>query len=170
MRRRTLGNGAILATVLLVSAGLGVAVASAATTTAGSASPTASATVSPSAAPSPSSSAGGDNACEDVFLVTKPAGDAVGQLCTAVTADGTSIDGVKVTFTASSSCTSSVVLRVSGTDADDVEYAKVKTVACSSDTAAASFDPVSKVDTGTFVCGTLLSDEYTAAQACVAIS
>jgi hypothetical protein len=87
-----------------------------------------------------------------------------------VTASGTSIDGVKLTFTASSSCSGSVVLRVSGTNSEDVEYGKVKTATCSSDTATASFDPVSKVDAGTYICGTLLSDEYTAAEACVAIS
>jgi hypothetical protein len=151
MRRRTLVNGAVVSTVLLAAIGVGVAVASAATST-------------PSATTTPSQ-------CANVYLVKKPAGDTVGKLCTAVTASGTSISGVTVTYTASSSCRGSVLLRVSGADQNGAEFDDVKTVACGSGTATASFDPVSEVAAGTDVCGTLLlSDTYTAAQACVPIS
>src|SRR5690349_20754642 len=66
MRRRTLGNGAIIAASLLTLIGLGVAIANAATTTEDS--PTGS-------------------ECADVFLTINPAGDPVGTLCAAVDAD-----------------------------------------------------------------------------------
>lgn len=186
MRRRTLINGAVVSTVLLTAIGVGVAVASAATTTPSATtsasasadpSPTVSTTVSTrptgsaSASASASSSTSSDGSvCADVFLVAKPAGDTVGKLCTAVTASGTSISGVTVTFTASSSCSGSVMLRVSGIDKNKAEFGVVKTVTCSSDKATASFDPVTTGISGTEICGTLLSDTYTAALACVPIT
>lgn len=187
MRRRTLVNGAVVSTVLLAAVGVGVAVASAATSTpststtasaSASPSPTISTTVSskptastsPSASTSSSSSSGDGSECAEVFLVKSPAGDSVGKLCTAVTSSGTTVSGVTVTYTASSSCTGSLMLRVSGADQKGAEFGVVKTVSCSSGTATASFDPVSEVASGTDICGTLLSDTYTAAQACVAVS
>jgi len=188
MRRRTLGNGAIIAASLLTLTGLGVAIANAATnsgdpaasasasatvspssTVRPSATVSASATVSPSASSSSGSSSGGSE-CADVFLTTKPAGDAAGKLCTVVDADGTSLSGVTVTFTASSSCSGDVMLRVSGIDSSGVEFGKVEKVACSSGKATASFTPATTIASDTFVCGTLLADKYTAAQACVAIA
>jgi hypothetical protein len=192
MRRRTLINGAVVSTVLLAAIGVGVAVASAATSTpsattasisagtsAGtSAGPTSSVTASssptastsPSASSSSTGSSDGGSQCAKVYLVTKPAGDAVGELCAVVTASGTSISAVKITYTASSSCRGSVMLRVSGADQKGAEFDVVKTVSCSSGKATASFDPVSAVTSGSNVCGTLLSDTYTAALACVSIS
>jgi len=186
MRRRTLVNGAVVGTVLLTSIGIGVAISFAATspsTPSASASagpsasgsapssgtPTASASATGSASPSASSSSDGSE-CADVFLATKPAEDSVGKLCTAVTNSSTSIDSVVVTFTASSTCSDSVDLRVSGADAEGAEFAVVKTATCSSDAATATFEPVDKVTADTFICGMLLSDKYTAAQACIAIS
>lgn len=187
MRRRKLANGAIVATALLTLTGIGVAVASAATSQPGaiqapsasagpgasragaSGSPTASTSATATASPSASSSSDGSE-CEKVYLVAKPAGDSVGNLCTAVTASGTSIDSVAVTFTASSSCSGSVMLRAAGVDQNHAEFAEIKTVSCSSGTATASFTPVSAVASDSFICGMVLSDKYTAAQACVAIS
>ena len=186
MRRRTLANGAVVAAALLTAAGLTVAVASAATsqptaTASSSATPTYSTSVPASSVPtsstsatvsaSPSASSSSDGSeCANVYLVTAPAGDAVGKLCTAVTASGTTISGVAITYTASSSCSGSLNLRVSGVDQKNAEFGAVKTVTCSSDTATASFTPVSEVASDTFICGMLLSDKYTAAEACVAIS
>jgi len=164
MRRRTLGNGAIIAASLLALTGLGVAIANAATN-GGDPAATASASASPSA-----SSGSGGSECAEVFLTTKPAGDSVGKLCTTVDADGTSLSGVTVTFTASSTCSGTVMLRVSGVDSSGAEFGKVEKVACSSGTATASFTPASTIASDTFVCGTLLADKYTAAQACVAVS
>jgi len=182
MRRRTLVNGAVVGTVLLTSIGIGVAISFAATSpstpnasasagpsASGSApssgTPTASATATSSTSPSSDGSE-----CEDVFLVTKPAGDTAGKLCTAITNSSTSIDNVVVTFTASSTCSDSITLRVSGADQDGAEFAEVSTATCSSGTATATFEPVDKVASDTFICGMLLSDKYTAAQACIAIS
>jgi len=181
MRKRTLGNAAIVATALATAIGLGVAVASAATsqpsaTASASAAPSASgngpaASTGTSASASPSASSSSDGSkCAEVYLVTSPADDSVGKLCTAVTASGTSVSGVTITFTASSSCDGSVDLRVSGLDQDNAEFADIKTVTCSSGTATASFDPVSEAAPDTNICGLLLSDTYTAAQACVPIS
>jgi hypothetical protein len=187
MRKRTLGNGTVIAAVLLMVAGVGVAVASAATSqgnataasTSTSAEPsnsatatattTASPTATATAVPSASSSSDGSE-CSDVFLTTAPAGDSVGTLCTAVDSSGTTVSGVTVTFTASSSCSGSLMLRVSGADSTGAEFGEVKKVTCSSKKATASFTPASKVASNTFVCGTLLADKYTAAQACVPIS
>jgi hypothetical protein len=175
MRKRTLGNAAIVATALATAIGLGVAVASAATsqpgaTASASAAPSASGS-GPAASASPSVSSSSDGSkCAEVYLVTSPADDSAGKLCTAVTASGTSISGVAITFTPSSSCDGSVDLRVSGLDQDNAEFADIKTVTCTSGTATASFDPVSEVAPDTNICGLLLSDTYTAAQACVPIS
>ena len=145
MRGRTLGNGAVIAAVLLTLAGLGVAIANAATND-------------------------GGNECADVFLTTDPAGDAVGSLCTAVDADGTALSGVSLTFTASSACSGSVLLRVSGMDSTGAEFATAEQASCGSGKATASFKPASKITPDTFLCGTLLSDKYTTAQACVAVA
>ena len=158
MRRRTLGNGAIIVAALATLTGIGVAIANAATNPGGT-----------TASPSASSSSGGST-CSDVFLTTDPAGDTAGKLCLAVDSDSTTVNGVTVTFTASSSCSDSVMLRVSGADSSGAEFGDVKEVACSSQKATASFDPVTKVVSNTFICGTLLADKYTAAQACVTIS
>lgn len=187
MRRRTLVNGAAVGTVLLTSIGIGVAIsfaaispsipnagASAGPSASGSApssgTPTASASATGSASPSASSSSSGGSECADVFLVAKPAGDKVAKLCTAIANSSTSIDNVVVTFTAASTCSDSVTLRVSGADQDGAEFAVVKTAACGSGAATATFEPVDKVASDTFICGMLLSDKYTAAQACIAIS
>lgn len=177
MRRRTLGNGAIIAASLLTLTGLGVAIANAATNSgdpAASASASSSASAGPSTTVSPSASSSGSTSggseCADVFLTTAPAGDTVGKLCTTVEADGTSLSGVTVTFTASSTCSGTVMLRVSGVDSSGVEFGKVEKVACTSGKATASFTPATTVASDTFLCGTLLADKYTAAQACVAIA
>jgi hypothetical protein len=179
MRKRTVTNGAVIATVLLTLTGVGVAIANAATNEDPTASPSASASVDPSATPSatatatasPSASSSSDGSeCADVFLTEDPAGDSVGSLCTSVDSSGTTVSGVTITFTASSSCTGSMTLRASGADSTGAEFGVVKEVTCSSKKATASFDPVDKVTADTFLCGTLLADKYTAAQACVAIS
>ena len=177
MRRRTLGNGALIAASLLTLTGLGVAIANAATNNnsgsaaapSASASVPATATATATAAPSASSSSDGSQ-CADVFLTTEPAGDSAGKLCTTLDADGTTLSGVTVTLTASSTCSGSVMLRTSGIDSSGAEFGKVEKVTCSSNKATASFTPASKIASNTFVCGTLLADKYTAAQACVAIS
>jgi hypothetical protein len=62
------------------------------------------------------------------------------------------------------------MLRVSGADSSGNEFGAAKEVTCSSNKATASFDPVSKVASDTFICGTLLADKYTAGQACVTVS
>jgi hypothetical protein len=187
MRRRTLVNGAVVGTVLVTSIGIGVAISFAATSPAipkagasagpsasgrvpSSGTPTASASATGSAGPSASSSSSGGSECADVFLVAKPAGDPVGKLCTAITNSSTGIDNVVVTFTAASKCGGSVSLRVSGADQNGAEFAVVKTATCGSGAAKATFEPVDKVAADTFICGMLLSDKFTAAQACVAIS
>ena len=188
MRKRTLTNGAIVGGSLLAAIGLTVAVASAATsqpdaspsalasvgpTASGGASsrPTtsASATASVSASPSTSTSSDG-SVCADVYTVASPAGDSVGKLCTAVTNSGTTVSSVKITFTPSSSCSGSVMLRVSGIDKDGAEFGAVKSVTCGSSAVSATFTPVSAVTANTNICGVLLADKYTAAEACVAIS
>lgn len=186
MRKRTLGNSAIVAGSLLAAIGLTVAVASAATsqptaTPSSSASavpsasgtatagPTGSASASASASPSSSSSSDGSG-CADVFLVTAPAGDSVGKLCTAVTNSGTTLSKVVLTFTPSSSCSGTVMLRVSGIDKDGAEFGSVKSVTCGSSAVTAEFEPASTVTADTDICGTLLADKYTAAEACVAVS
>lgn len=172
MRRRTLGTVAILGTTLVAAMGLGVAVASAATSPpdrgTASADPSSSAaTPSPSASSTSSPSDGTE--CADVFLVTAPTGDAVGTLCTAVTASGIRLGSVTVTFTASG-CTGSVTLRASGVDQHGDEFGEVKKVTCTSGVATASFAPVTEVPADNYVCGTLLSTKYTAAEACVPIT
>jgi len=149
MRRRTLGNGAIIAASLLTLTGLGVAIANAATTT-------------------EDSTTGSE--CADVFLTTDPAGDTVGTLCAAVDADGAALNSVALTFTASPACSGSVMLRVSGIDSSGAEFGKVEKVTCSSGKATASFTPAAKVASDTYLCGTLLADKYTAAQACVVVA
>jgi len=175
MRRRTLGNVAIVATALVTAIGVTVAVASASTTPGsgnGNGGPGASTSATPpGASPSASTSSSPDgDACADVFLVRAPAGNSVGQLCTDVTNDGTTINAVTIYFVPTSSCSGNVTLRVSGADQSGAEFGEVKTVACGSGGAKASFTPVSKVASGTYICGTLLSDMYTAAEACVPIS
>lgn len=188
MRKRTLGNGVIVAGSLLTAIGLTVAVASAATsqpsatpsasvsagapsTGSGGASggPTASASATATASPSSSSSSDGSE-CADVYLVTSPAKDTVGKLCTAVTNSSTTVSGVTVTFTPSSTCSGSVMLRVSGIDSDGAEFGAVKSVTCGSGAVSASFTPVTAVTANTNICGVLLADKYTAAEACVSIS
>ena len=185
MRSRIPGNRAVLVAALLVAIGLGIGVAPAASRQASSiwaatvadasASPSASTTATlsasstTSATPSTSTSSDGSE-CANVYLVTAPAGTSVGKLCTAVTHSGTTISSVAVTYTASSSCSGDVTLHVSGADAKQAEFAVVKTVTCSSKTATASFTPVSSVASNTYICGMLMADKYTAAQACVAIS
>ena len=149
MRRRTLGNGAIIATSLLTLTGLGVAIANAATN---------------------GEDATTGSECADVFPTTDPAGDTAGKLCAAVDADGTALNSVALTFTASSTCSGSIMLRVSGIDSSGAEFGKVEKVTCTSGKATASFTPASKIASDTYVCGTLLADKYTAAQACVAVA
>ncbi|HST84995.1 MAG TPA: hypothetical protein VLL08_24870 [Kineosporiaceae bacterium] len=134
--------------------------ASSSATATGSASPTSSAT----------STADDGSACADVFEVSDPAGDAVGELCTAVTHDETAVSKIKVTFTAPSDCTGDVMLRAAGVDEDGVEFGKVKSDSCASGTATASFTPISETTAGTEICGMLISDVYTGAQACVLVS
>lgn len=187
MRKRTLTNGAIIGAVLATMTGLGIAIANAATTpstpTAGpsasitvTTSPSATATVTTSASAtasatvSASSSSSDGSQCESVFLVTAPAGSSVGKLCATIDHSGTTVSGVTVAFTPSGTCSGSVMLRVSGIDSTGAEFDDVKTVSCTSGKASGSFTPASKVTAGHFLCGTLLSDTYTAAQACVAIS
>ena len=143
MRRRTLGNGAIIGASLLTLTGLGMAIANAAT-----------------------DNNGGGSQCAEVFRTTEPAGEPAGKLCTTVDADA----GITVALTASSSCGGSVMLRASGIDSSGAEFGKVEKVTCGSNGATASFTPASAIAPDTFVCGTLLADKYTAAQACVAIS
>jgi hypothetical protein len=149
MRRRTLGNGATIAASLLTLTGLGVAIADAATN---------------------NDTASASSDCADVFRTTDPAGESAGKLCTTVDADGTTLGGVTVTFTASSACGGSVMLRASGIDSSGAEFGKAEKVTCNANKATASFTPASTIAPDTFVCGTLLADKYTAAQACVAIS
>jgi hypothetical protein len=150
----------VIAVAVLVVAGLGVAVASAAT-------PEGNATAA--AAASTSRTLVGSE-CANVFSPKAPAADLVGSLCTAVDSDGTAVSGVTVTFTAASSCSGSLLLRVSGADSAGVEFGDVQKVTCSSKKATASFTPVSKVATNTFFCGMLMAEIYTGAQACVPIS
>ncbi|GIE85847.1 hypothetical protein [Actinoplanes regularis] len=150
MRRRTLGNAAVLTASLLALTGLGVTIAYAATD-----------------GEDPAAVAG---ECADVFLTIDPAGDPVGKLCTAADADGTTLSGVALTFTASSNCSGTVMLRVSGLDASGAEFGEVEKANCGSGTATASFTPASRTAPDTYLCGTLLADRYTAAQACVALS
>ncbi len=152
MRRRTLGNTALIAASLLALTGLGVTIADAATND-----------------EDPGDLAGASE-CADVFLTIDPAGDPAGELCTAADADGTTLGGVAITFTASSSCSGTVLLRVSGLDASGAEFAEVAKATCGSGGATASFTPASRMAPDTFLCGTLLADKYTAAQACVALS
>ncbi|WP_436535409.1 hypothetical protein [Actinoplanes sp. HUAS TT8] len=144
MRRRTLTNGTIVTAGLLAVTAAGVAIANAAT--------------------SPGSSTALSQ-CEKVFLASAPAGDPAGSLCTTV--DGSAMT---VTFTPASACDDRVMLRVSGADASGVEFGDVQTVACSPDRAMAAFTPGVEAAADSFVCGLLLAEKYTAAQACVPIS
>jgi hypothetical protein len=184
MRKRTMSNGLIIGAVSVSAIGLCVAVASAATnpgdpstSASASAGPIVSASVSArptasgsaSASPSASSSSDGST-CADVYLVTSPAGDKVGSLCTKLSASGTTISGMTVTFTPSSTCSGSVLLRISGLDGDGAEFGEVKEVSCSSGSATNTFTTVTSVTADTKVCGTLLADKYTAAEACVTVS
>jgi len=184
MRKRTMGNTAIVTAALLATIGVGVAVASAATSqpdasASASAAPSVSSSVTASSRPTASTSASASasassssdgSECANVFLTTDPAGDKVGKLCTVVTGSGTSVDSVATTFTPSSSCSGSITMRVAGADKDGAEFAEVKTVTCGSDAVTATFEPVTAVASDTFLCGMLLAEKYTAAQACVAIS
>ncbi|HKS98805.1 MAG TPA: hypothetical protein VJT31_04675 [Rugosimonospora sp.] len=188
MRKTSLRNGAIVAASLAALLGVGTAIASAGTSSSvvtaiatASSSPGSSASPAPTGSPLPSatatasptasSSSSGNSQCSNVYAAKAPAGDAVGKLCTVVTASGTTISKVVVTFTASSTCSGDVTLKVSGVDSSDAEFGKVSTVACSSGTASASFEPVSQVASGTDICGMLFTlDTYTAGEACVPIS
>jgi len=186
MRRRTLGRVGFVAAALVTAIGVTSSAASAATTPNpgnAKAGPGAETSVTPASGPAtrPGASASANPAasssspvdgdvCADVFLVRAPAGDSVGQLCTDVTNDGTTIDDVTITFLPTSSCSGTVTLRVSGADQSGAEFGEVQTVSCSGGGAKASFSPVSEVAADTYICGTLLSDTYTAAEACVLIS
>lgn len=108
--------------------------------------------------------------CADVFSSRAPGGDTVGQLCITVDHDGTSLTDITSTFTTTSTCTGSVLLRVSGIDGDGQEFGAVDFAACDTGTATATFSPVKDVASGHYVCTTLLDERFTAAQACVAIS
>jgi hypothetical protein len=127
-------------------------------------------TSSATATASATSTASDGSVCADVFEVSAPTGDAVGELCTAVTRSKTTISKIVVTFTAPSDCTGNVMLRAAGIDSDGVEFGKVKSDSCASGTATASFTPITKATAGTEICGMLIADAYTAAQACVPIS
>lgn len=147
MRGRTLGNTAVVVAGLLTLTGLGVAIANAATTDVTTTSE-----------------------CADVFLTDDPAGDPAGKLCAAVDADGTALSGVALTFTPTSSCSETVMLRVSGLDSSGAEFGEVEKATCGTAGASATFTPAAKVAADTFLCGTLLADRYTAAQACVPLT
>lgn len=147
MRKRTLGNTALVATALLTLTGLGVAIANAATT-----------------------EATGGSQCADTFLATDPDGKAAGKLCAVVDADDATLNKVTLTFTPASTCSGTVMLRASGIDASGAEFGEVADASCGSGTASASFTPAETIASDTFLCGTLLADKYTAAQACVPLS
>ncbi len=87
-----------------------------------------------------------------------------------VDADDATLKKVTVTFTPSSGCSGTVMLRASGIDASGAEFGEVADAGCGSGTATASFTPAETIASDTFLCGTLLADRYTAAQACVALS
>ena len=167
MHGRTLATGMIVATSLAALIGLDATAASAAPAPGG-------ATQSPSTAratESGSARSGVDSTgCDDVFLWTAPAGDPVGQLCTTVNHEGTTINNVIITFTTTSECRGSVRLRVSGADENGREFGFVDSASCGTGTATASFKPVSRVLPDTYICGTVLDDRFTPPQACAAIS
>jgi len=167
VHRRTLATGAIVATSLAALIGLDATAASA-VTAAGSVTPSSS-TARATKSGSPKSGAD-STGCDDVFLWTAPAGDPVGQLCTTVNHEGTTINNVIITFTTTSECNGSVRLRVSGADENGQEFGSVDSARCSTGTATASFKPVSRVLPDTYICGTVLDDRFTPPQACAAIS
>ena len=114
-----------------------------------------------------------DIKCSAVYKATAPSGDSVGKLCTTVVGSATAIRSVTVTFTTTSksTCSDTVTLRTSGVDQDGEEFAKVSTVDCDSDTATASFQPVTQTISGSYICGELIApDTYIATQACVSIT
>ena len=167
MHRRTLATGAIMVTSLAALIGLDATAASAATS-AGSATPS-----SATARAAESGSANGDvdsTGCDDVFLWTAPAGAVVGQLCITVNHEDTTINNAIVTFTTTSECHGSVLLKVSGADENGREFGVADSATCDTGTAMASFKPVSRVLPDSYVCGTLLDDKFTPAQACTVIS
>jgi hypothetical protein len=148
VRRRFWPGGAIIAAVLVL---IGIAVTIVTATA--------------------STSAGTGTACATVYEITAPTSDPVGNLCAAVIGTGTTISKVTITFTATSSCTGSVVLRASGIDRSGTEFDKVSTVSCSATPAVATFRQVTEIQSGTDICGLLIAPEtYTSAQACVPIS
>jgi hypothetical protein len=148
MYRRTLAAGAIVATSLAALTGLDATAASAA-----------------------SARTGVDStACDDVFLWKAPAGDVVGNLCLTVNHEGTTINNAIITFTTTADCSGTVLLRVSGADETGREFADADRAGCGTGTATSSFKPVSSVLPDSYVCGMLLDDRFTSAEACVVIS
>lgn len=132
---------------------------------------TATSSETASASSSATSTASDGSECADVYKVDAPTGDSVGKLCTAVTGSGTTISKITVTFTATSSCSGSVMLRASGVNGNGVEFGKVDTVSCTDGEAAASFTSIDETTSGTDICGLLIEPEtYTGTQACVSIS
>lgn len=167
MHRRILTAGAIMVTSLAALIGLDATAALAVTASGGATLSSSTA----SASESRSASGGVDSTgCDDVFLWTAPAGDTVGQLCITVNHEGTTINNAIITFTTTSECSDSVLLRVSGADENGREFGVVDSARCHTGTATASFKPVSQVLPDSNVCGTLLDDKFTPAEACAAIS
>jgi hypothetical protein len=84
--------------------------------------------------------------------------------------EGTTINNAIVTFTTTSPCGDSVLLRVSGADENGREFGFVDSAGCGTGTATATFTPVPEVLADSYVCGTLLDDAFTPAEACAVIS
>ena len=166
MHRRTLATGAIMVTSLAALIGLDATAASAAAAPGSATRSSSTAGVSENRP----SNGGDSSGCDDVYLWTAPAGAVVGQLCITVNHEHTTINNAIVTFTTTSECNGSVQLRVSGADQNGREFSSVDSVRCGSGTATASFKPVSEVLPDSFVCGMLLDDKFTPAEACVVIS
>lgn len=167
MHRRILATGAIMVSSLAALIGLDATAASAATAP-GSATPSSS---TARATGSSSLRDGADSTgCDDVFLWTAPSGNSVGQLCITVNHEGTTINNAIITFTTTSECSGSVLLRVSGADENGREFGVADSARCDTGTATASFKPVSSVLPDSYVCGTLLDDKFTPAEACALIS
>jgi hypothetical protein len=167
MHSRTLATGAIVATSLAALIGLDATAASAGSAPGGV---TRSASIARTTASGSANGAVDSTGCDDVFLWTAPGGDTVGRLCITVNHDGTTINDAIITFTTTSECSGSVLLRVSGVDENSREFGFVDSASCGTGTATASFKPVSQVLPDTYVCGTLLDDRFTPAEACAVIS
>jgi hypothetical protein len=167
VHKRTLATGAIMVSSLAALIGLDATAASAVTVP-GSATRSVS---TPHATESSSAKGGVDSTgCDDVFLWTAPAGNTVGQLCITVNHEGTTINYAIITFTTTSECSDSVLLRVSGADENGREFGFVDSASCGTGTATAAFKSVPEVLPDSYVCGTLLDDKYTPAEACAVIS